>query len=364
MNKTLHIHAFSHTELSTDFQTCAHTQKIVKFLPMMHKLGYKMHVYGTAIDPSLEQYVESFTSCLSQEERETWHGRWSQSTMPGFHSFSPNNMLATWHERLINRTGERLEAGDIIAIFGGPVLVPLMEEHFPDALVVEAGIGYEQSSAKYRVFESHPWLHYTMGLEKMGDGSWNHDVIPNYFDPDDFPLSYTREDYLLFVGRLIQRKGLLEAAEVAKQAGRKLIVAGPGHMSYVPGERLLFSGGDLHFSGDAVEYVGTLDVATRAEVMGKAHALLAPTLYVEPFGGVTIEANFCGTPAITTDWGAFTETIIPGLNGDRFRTPEQGVAAVNRRYHPTEIHMHALRNYSLEAVGPMYDAYFKRIQSE
>lgn len=359
---TLHIHGFAHTEISEEFNTCAHTQKIVKFLPMMHKLGYRMHVYGTAISPDLEQYIESFTSCLSREERIAWHGEWAPSQLPGFHAFSLDNMALTWYQRLLDATAERIQPGDIIAIFGGPVMTPKFEELFPDHLVVEAGVGYEQPIAKYRVFESHPWLHYCMGLQGQGDGLWNDDVIPNYFDPADFPLVEKKEDYLLFVGRLILRKGLLEAAAVAKAAGMKLKVAGPGHWSYIPGQRLMFQGADIQFTGDDIEYLGVLDIPTRAEVMGKAHALLAPTRYVEPFGGVTVEANMCGTPAITTDWGAFTETIIPGFNGGRIRSIKQGVDAVNDMYFPGDIRAHAERHYSLDAIGPRYHRYFERIQ--
>ena len=49
--------------------------------------------------------------------------------------------------------------------------------------------------------------------------------------------------------------------------------------------------------------------------MGDAVALWAPTLYCEPFGGVVVEAAMCGTPAITSDFGALQEHVIECLTG-------------------------------------------------
>ena len=60
-------------------------------------------------------------------------------------------------------------------------------DHFNDRLiVVEAGIGYESTFAKFRVFESYSWMSYIYGKEGTGDGKWYDCVIPNFFDPSDF----------------------------------------------------------------------------------------------------------------------------------------------------------------------------------
>jgi glycosyltransferase involved in cell wall biosynthesis len=81
----------------------------------------------------------------------------------------------------------------------------------------------------YRIYESWAWAHAHWGRwgeaglgGKHPDGagpglnriySW---VIPNYFDPDDFPQPDQRDgSYLLFVGRLIANKGAHVAARIA-----------------------------------------------------------------------------------------------------------------------------------------------------
>ncbi|MFZ1935353.1 MAG: glycosyltransferase [Thermoguttaceae bacterium] len=61
-----------------------------------------------------------------------------------------------------------------------------------------------------------------------------------------------------------------------------------------------------------IEYIGCIGPKQRAKEMGQAKAVFVPTESAEPFGNVTVEAQFCGTPVITTDWGAFPETAEHG----------------------------------------------------
>jgi glycosyltransferase involved in cell wall biosynthesis len=70
-----------------------------------------------------------------------------------------------------------------------------------------------------------------------------------------------------------------------------------------------------------------------------------------------------GTPVITTDWGAFTETVADGVTGFRCRTFGEFVQAVQDA--PTldrsVIRERALDTYSLEATAPKYERYFRRL---
>ena len=96
--------------------------------------------------------------------------------------------------------------------------------------------------------------------------------------------------------------------------------------------------------------------------MGGAHAVLVPTLYVEPFGAVAVEAQLAGTPAIATDWGAFTETVADEF---RFRTMQEAVDAVKRAgdADPEKLQASALERFSLDAVAPRYEKWFRQLDS-
>jgi hypothetical protein len=45
------------------------------------------------------------------------------------------------------------------------------------------------------------------------DGRFYDAVIPNYLNPDDYPFQPKKQDYFLYRGRLIQRKGIKIAVE-------------------------------------------------------------------------------------------------------------------------------------------------------
>jgi glycosyltransferase involved in cell wall biosynthesis len=132
---------------------------------------------------------------------------------------------------------------------------------------------------------------------------------------------------LVFLGRIEHIKGTHLAIDVARRAGRRLIIAGnvPSdglHEMYFR-ERIV-----PHLDGRHVEYVGPVDDAQKADLLGRAAALLMPVLWDEPFGIVMAEALACGTPVIGLARGAVPEVVTPGVTGFVCATPDQMVQAV------------------------------------
>jgi glycosyltransferase involved in cell wall biosynthesis len=269
-----------------------------------------------------------------------------------------DDQWSLFNERSVAAIAERAEPGELLLLAGGSSQQPIADQ-LPHLTACEPGVGYEGIATDFCAFESYAWMHHVYGARGL-DGRYFDAVIPNNFDVAEFPhLNQGGGDYLLFVGRLIVRKGLTAAANVAKAAGMRLVVAGPGAAHAEPGVLITDDGQTL--LGD-VEYAGVLNAAARAELMAGAVALLAPTGYVEPFGGVAVEAQMCGTPAITTDFGAFTETVAPEF---RFRTLAEGVAAVEaaRYVDHRALRDRARSRYAVQAVAPLYAAWFDRLDT-
>ena len=102
----------------------------------------------------------------------------------------------------------------------------------------------------------------------------------------------------------------------------------------------------------------------RNHYMSRATAVLCPTQYIEPFNCVAVEAQLCGTPVISTDWGGFTETVEQGVSGFRCNYLGEFVDAIAacKDLSPRVIRDRAVSKYSLEAVQVQYKRYFTRLQ--
>lgn len=299
---------------------CAYHGKVVRFVAMMRARGHTVFEYQATPD------------------------EWDADRV--FDPASPN--WQAMNARVALLMSRQLEPHDIICVIAGRCQQQLAEA-FPQHHTVEFGVGYGGTFAQYRVFESYAWMHTVYGAQSGGDahsidGRFYDAVIPNYYDPADFPAGEGGGGFA-YVGRLIDRKGVQVAADVCERLGARLTLAGDG---------------DAPAYGD---YVGVVGPAQRAKIMGEAQALFVPTLYVEPFGGVAAEAMLCGTPVITTDFGAFTETVVHGVTGYRCRTMGEFQWAA-RHAHTLDrdaIRRHALERWTYDAVAPRYEAFFGRL---
>ena len=337
-----HVISLPHTQTTKEFVNCAFTEKVRRFCNMMNSLGHEVYLYAGEQN---EAEVDELITCITEQER--------LDSLNGKHYVegSFDNTLPHWQRFLTNAIEgihQRIQQKDFICIIGGTSQKPIADA-FPNYMSVEFGVGYGGTFSKYRVFESYAWMHsiYSGWTNPISvNGNFFDTVINGYLDPDMFPLVEKKEPYYLYVGRMIDRKGVDIASEVCKELGVELIMAGPGNEIPAYGK-----------------YVGPVGPEERAKLMGGATALFAPTKYIEPFGNIVIEAQACGTPTITTDWGAFTETNINGLTGYRCRTFDEFCKAAEdvKSLDPKTIHERAINLYSVDNIRYEYDKYFRRL---
>ena len=142
-------------------------------------------------------------------------------------------------------------------------------------------------------------------------------------DTDAFALRERAEDYLLFLGRFTEGKGVLQAIELARRVGMCLILAAAEDDYYrqhvAP-----------HVDGRRIVYFGEADLEAKVKLYGGARALVYPIQAGEPFGLVLAEAMACGTPVAALDRGAVREIVDDGVTGLVFGDLEQMANELHR----------------------------------
>ena len=142
---------------------------------------------------------------------------------------------------------------------------------------------------------------------------------------EDFPFDPHGSEDLLFFGRIHPDKGTAEAIAAARQAGRRLVMAG------------IIQDQDYHSEEVApalddrfVVYRGPVGGAARTKVLGSACALLHLINFDEPFGLSVVEALASGTPVIASNRGAMRELIDHGVTGFLVDSIDAAVDAIGR----------------------------------
>jgi glycosyltransferase involved in cell wall biosynthesis/2-polyprenyl-3-methyl-5-hydroxy-6-metoxy-1,4-benzoquinol methylase len=348
---------------------CAYSQKVLKMAQMLKSMGHTVFFYGVeGSTVECDEFIQVSTKNILQQAYGGYD--WRAETFK--HDIN-DIAYRTFFENTIREINKRkVETDFLLFAWNGckPIYDALAakerDDHDKLFLSVETGIGYDGSFAQFRVFESYTFMNHVYG--KTGqDNIGNYDVvIPNFFDDQDFEYCEDKEDYFLYLGRIILRKGLLFAKDTVEAIGAKLLIAGQDGKERLQGPDGKPDGPlliDVLCSSPNIEFVGFADHKKRKKLLSKAKALFVPTWYIPPFEGVSIEAAFSGTPVITTDLGAFAENVIHGKTGYRCRTLDHFVWAAQNidKIKPADCYQWAMDNFSLERVREMYEEYWNML---
>src|SRR5207302_4941078 len=213
--------------------------------------------------------------------------------------------------------------------------------HSPSAAEVQLWTRYPEA----------PFVAISKEQERLLDGLNVVGTVLHGIDTDNFSFRETPEDYLLFLGRFTEGKGVLQAIDVARRVGMKLILAAAEDDYYR--EKIA-----PHVDGTQIVYFGEADFAAKVKLYGGARALVYPVQAREPFGLVLAEAMACGTPVVALDLGAVREVVDEGVTGMIFRDLDamaanmKSVFAFDRR----RIREQAVARFGIERMVNEYEA--------
>lgn len=364
----LHILALPHTITTSEFSHCAFTGKVKRFAPMMRARGFEVYHYG----------VEGSDSGANVDVDLMTKTEWEVFRFLSFKKLNPTvshdeavrrledptqyvGNLANWSTHLYEEFNIRLKSElkkNYRAVATDIVCLPFGRSHDSaldglNVVTVESGIGYPDSYRNYRIFESYAWLHHTLAKgNKSADNYWF--VAPNYFDISEWKLSLSPlPNTIGFFGRINDGKGCHFIVEIAKRMPQvTFILCGQGDPT-------------PYLKSPNIQYKEPIHGADRSAYLGSLTALVAPTQWVEPFCGVAVEAQLCGTPVITVDYGAQTETVEPFKTGIHCHTLADyclGIQmALDGKFDRQYIRDRAVARYSLETVGKNYEYILKTI---
>jgi len=344
---------------------------------MMKPFGYTIHEYANRGSESLADVKHVM---LNDVEFAAFFA--PEHSSPGAQANINTNAGRIFRQRLETALRENARPGDIVAhIWTAYWDLPAK---FPQLVHVETGIGYPNDGiGAYRIFESNAWMHFHMArycshggvIPTINDDAYQIDrnpactwVVPNYYDPAEWPLNLEPENCVVFMARFVVDKGIVMLRKIIKRweqkhpdDGMRFVLAGMGGYPQWLAESD-FTAAELA----RIDYRGVVNGPARAEMCGQARAMLLPSIFVEPFGGSGVEAMMCGTPLIAPTFGAFTETIEHGATGFNCRTVEDYVTAIENapRLDRGYISTRAAQRFSLKACGAQYHDIFTRLTTQ
>ena len=360
----LHIPAIPFTITHNDYSHCAFTGKVLRFAPMMRSRGFEVYHYG----------AEGSESGATKDIQLMTKAEWTDLRIKSYQMLHPAVSYEESKRILDDPTTFYAELAHwetpIWKVFNARLVLELRKHYrskgtdifcMPlfryeaidkvDMFVVESGIGYGNSESAFRIFESYAWMHLHL-TKGQGKNYWF--VVPNYFNIAQWPLSLTPATTDVgFFGRMTEGKGIYEIPAVAKRFPHiRFIICGQGDPSPYLGEPNIFYKPPIHGEG-------------RAEYLGSLTALLAPSMFPEPFCGVAVEAQLCGTPVMTKDYGAQTETVENFKTGLRCHTVADycyGIQmALDGKFDRAYIRERAVHLYDMYQVGKQYEYAFKTL---
>lgn len=187
-------------------------------------------------------------------------------------------------------------------------------------------------------------------------------TVYNGIDLSSYPYAPRDDSYLVYIGRANPDKGPKEAITIARRAGLPLkMVLKRGE----PPEREYFEHEVKPLLSSDIEMFENISHEQKVDLLSGATAMIFPIRWPEPFGLVMTEAMACGTPVITTNWGAAPELVDDGVTGFRRDGEDDLVDAVGhvRDLDPAACRKRVEDLFSAEAMVRGYETVYETVRT-
>jgi spore coat protein SA len=243
------------------------------------------------------------------------------------------DLLSWWYLRQVVRVLENLQP-DLVFINDRPQYIRYLRRHVPPGRLLFFMRG--------EMGESRRFLYLVDGIvvNSQGIADYARELlggkpVPIYWMPnslgDEFPVPpppldrfHRREKRILYAGRIIPVKGVLELVEAFALVYRE-----------IPESRLFLYGASDNFRRDGpltpyerqvrgraarlpagtVQFMGYVPNQEMGAHYVQADVAVFPSIWKESFGMVALEAMRCGTPVVASRRPGFEEVVIPGETG-------------------------------------------------
>ena len=366
----IHILGIAYTITNEKFLSCPFTQGVYNFLRMMEgesSIESILH-YGHA-NSDLPDYVENVV-VLNDDDLMEAYGYYSgtETISNLFNATLAASAHFNFNKRAIPALENNVEKGDLVLFtmgVGNQMIYDSLKPRQEEIACIEYMHGYSHTLVEnFRVYQSHG---HRIAVETReatlantstfnNKSKFSSRVISWGPNPDDFKFKKNKDDYFVFLGRIIEEKGIDLCIQLANKLGFNLKIAGAGSLQNL--------GYDVEKLPENIEIIGFADRKKRKELLKNAKGMLAPSNCYETLGWQVIESMLSGTPVITTDFGGYTETVIDGVTGYRCNTFLEFIDAINKidEIDNQQCYDSAYERFNYDIIKEKYLSYFNFVR--
>ena len=177
-----------------------------------------------------------------------------------------------------------------------------------------------------RVYYEHKDTYYTSISDSDRDPGLPYlATVYNGIDLSNLTFRETPGDKLVHYGRIDMDKGTHLAIDVAKKAGKDLIIAG-----IIQDQKYFDDLVKPHINDTSIKFIGPVNPVQRDALLKEAYAVIHLNTIPERFGLVMAESMAAGVPVIAMDLGSCREVIEDKVTGFLVNSVDEAVAALGK----------------------------------